>query len=289
MSGRNSIADTSTVSSPLGNLLPDMRRRGVRGGIIPKHRALINYKISPAIFLFNILVLPLLLVGAMLLLLNPLFAAWNVFFESMRGALDLPGAVAVKTYEVLGPVSFSIPYLTTGAQWPDGNTWWISTVVTAALLLVSFFLPNRFLPLAYFLRAIVGIQATALVYFSVSGGPFPYQLPEYMAGLLAAGCALLVITPMLFGLTFYIFNIPWRKKLLLTVLALAHLALLLPMQALLHAYIIHYASLMMMPVLFFIFGLLLDILVLMAFYSWGMSWPPARDTDHDSPKRGPHP
>lgn len=289
MSGRASIANTSAVSNPLSTLLPDMRRRGVRGGIIQKHRAFINFKISPAIFLFNILVLPLLWVGVLLLLLNPLFAAWNVFFEFMRGTLDLPGAVAVKTYEMLEAVSFNIPYLTVGAEWPDGRMWWTSAFVTAALLIVSFFLPNRFLPLAYFLRAMVGIQATSLVYFGFASGPFPYHLPEYMAGLLAAGCALLVMTPMLFGLTFYIFNIPWRKKLLLTGLVLAHLALLLPMQALLHAYIIHHASLMMMPVLFFVFGLLLDILVLMAFYSWGMSWPPAGDVDHDSPRRGPHP
>lgn len=289
MNGRASLAGASTVSTPATSLPPDMRCRGARGGIIPKHRAFINFKISPAAFLFSILVLPLLWAGALLLLLNPLFAAWNLFFEFMRGALDLPGAVAVRTYEILGAVSFNIPYLSTPAQWPDGRTWWTSAGVTAALLIVSFFLPGRFLPLAYFLRAIVGIQATALVYFTVSDGPFPYHLPEYMASLLAAGSALLVITPLLFGLTFYIFNIPWRKKMLLTVLVLAHLAILLPMQALLHAYLIHHASLMMMPVLFFVFGLLLDILVLVAFYSWGMSWPPARDAAHDSPRRGPHP
>jgi hypothetical protein len=44
-----------------------------------------------------------------------------------------------------------------------------------------------------------------------------------------------------------------------------------PLQALAHAYILH-QSLLFMPVLFLLFGMPLQILVVVSFYSWGMSW-----------------
>ena len=40
-----------------------------------------------------------------------------------------------------------------------------------------------------------------------------------------------------------------------------------------HVWLIHQGSLLLQPVLFLVFGLLVEILVLVAFYGWGMSWP----------------
>jgi hypothetical protein len=39
----------------------------------------------------------------------------------------------------------------------------------------------------------------------------------------------------------------------------------------LHVYLLH-GSVLFMPVLYFVFGPFLDILVFIGFYSWGMSW-----------------
>jgi hypothetical protein len=47
---------------------------------------------------------------------------------------------------------------------------------------------------------------------------------------------------------------------------------LLPLQAAVHAWIIHRGSFLTLPVLFFLFGPLLDVFVYVALYGWGMSW-----------------
>lgn len=51
-----------------------------------------------------------------------------------------------------------------------------------------------------------------------------------------------------------------------------HLWILIPMQYVAHAYLIHTFSLLYMPVLFLMFGLMIDVFVFIAFYAWGMSW-----------------
>ena len=46
----------------------------------------------------------------------------------------------------------------------------------------------------------------------------------------------------------------------------------LPLQILLQAAVLH-TSILFMPVLYIVFGLPVDVLIILAFYSWGMSWP----------------
>jgi hypothetical protein len=55
-------------------------------------------------------------------------------------------------------------------------------------------------------------------------------------------------------------------------LIVGHLVVLLPLQAVVHAWIIHRASLLSMPLLFLLFGVLLILFVYVALYGWGMSW-----------------
>jgi hypothetical protein len=52
---------------------------------------------------------------------------------------------------------------------------------------------------------------------------------------------------------------------------MAHLAVLTPLQYLTHIYIISRGSSLFMPVLYIMFGLLPQVGVFIAFYSWGMS------------------
>jgi len=60
---------------------------------------------------------------------------------------------------------------------------------------------------------------------------------------------------------------------------LVHLAVFLPLQAVVHAYVIYRGSLLTMPVLFLVFGVLLDVFVYVALYGWGMSWRSASALD----------
>lgn len=61
----------------------------------------------------------------------------------------------------------------------------------------------------------------------------------------------------------------WRT---VTLLARVHLALFVPLQYLAHALLQHRGSLLFMPLLFWMLGLPLDILVLVALFSWAASW-----------------
>jgi hypothetical protein len=47
--------------------------------------------------------------------------------------------------------------------------------------------------------------------------------------------------------------------------------LFIPLQYLLHAWLLH-CSILFMPVLYFVCGPFLDVLIFVCFYSWGMSW-----------------
>ena len=71
---------------------------------------------------------------------------------------------------------------------------------------------------------------------------------------------------------YYIFDFSLIRKIFLTVLIMVHLAVFTPLHYLVQLYIIARFSLVFMPVLYTVFGLLLEVMVFIAFYSWGMSW-----------------
>jgi hypothetical protein len=52
---------------------------------------------------------------------------------------------------------------------------------------------------------------------------------------------------------------------------MTHLALFLPLQVLCQALFLQ-KTVLFMPVLYIVFGLPVNILIIVAFYSWGMSW-----------------
>jgi hypothetical protein len=61
------------------------------------------------------------------------------------------------------------------------------------------------------------------------------------------------------------------KKAFLTAITMIHLALFLPFQVLLQALFLQ-KTVMFMPMLYIIFGMPINILIIVAFYSWGMTW-----------------
>jgi hypothetical protein len=81
-----------------------------------------------------------------------------------------------------------------------------------------------------------------------------------------------VLSPFLVAFTFHIFDFLLWQKFAMGALLLGHLAVLLPLQAAVHTWVIYRASLLAMPMMFLIFGVLLDVFVYVALYGWGMSW-----------------
>ena len=78
--------------------------------------------------------------------------------------------------------------------------------------------------------------------------------------------------PLVLAMIYFIFDFSLLRKLGLTLVVMLHLAVLIPFQFVIHAYIIHRFSLLFMPILFMLFGLLLEVSVGIAFYGWAMSW-----------------
>jgi len=154
---------------------------------------------------------------------------------------------------------------------PSSETWWLTCALTVAMFAASFFLPSKLIPVIYLLRGILLVPATALLYFLFLPARFPHTPDSYMQGLVTAGIALISTVPLLFGLTYYIFDFGLLKKAFLTAITMTHLALFLPLQILLQALFLQ-KTVLFMPVLYIIFGMPINILIIIAFYSWGMTW-----------------
>ena len=244
-----------------------LRFRGYAGGVIAPHRALLTLprKIPDLIMA---LLLSIIVLTGWLSFLPTIPSLWQAMLTWWIEALQLEASVASHPYKIGSYLFANVPYIQMTAGVPDCFIWSLSLFVTA----IIFYLPQQYLPFVYLLRAAAIIQAMALSYFALFPAYYSYNLDNYHMGMMSAGLVLISTVPILFGFAYYIFDFTIRKKLLLTFLLMAHLCLFIPMQYLLQAYLLHHFSLLFMPILFFLLGLPLDILILIAFYSWGMSW-----------------
>ena len=270
-SGRPFAPLPDAEAIPLAERLAEITRRGVHGTRIQPHRAFLRLEFSRARFIAAaILPVPLCLGWVYA---NPWIVAWwIVAIERSRRALALPGETTMALY-AWGPLlRLAIPVLSVASSPPSRPVWIATAIVTAVAAIGTFALPERFLPLAFVIRAVVFVQSTALAYFYFIPERFPYAVADYTMGGLWVGFILVAAVPLLFGLTFYIFDFGIHIEIGLTLLVMLHLAVLLPFQYVLHAYLLHHFSLLLMPVLFTFFGLVIEVLICIALYGWGVSW-----------------
>jgi len=219
---------------------------------------------------------PLFLTGLFtsvwLMLLPEMCRFWQAALIRGSEMLALPADIALAPFQVTSHFRLDIPYPRMEALVPDSRTWWVTAGVTIILCAASFLLPARFTPLTYMLRGVLLIQATALGYFAYAPARFPHTPTSYLEGLMGYAIALISFTPTLFGATYYIFDFGFWRKFAVTMMTMLHLSIFLPMQILLHALILKH-SILFMPVLYIILGLPVEVLIIIGFYSWGMSWP----------------
>jgi hypothetical protein len=234
------------------------------------HRALAHFRLGPlnlvtAISLFVCFSL------IWLLLLPRICRFWAVVLEFGIRVLPLRAEIGLAHHHLTQFINFDIPFLRMEPVLPSAAVWGLTCLVTIALFATSFFLSDNLIPVMYLLRGILLVPATALLYFVFLAARFPHTPDSYMEGLMTAGIALISVIPLLFGLTYYIFDFGLPKKALLTTIAMTHLALFLPLQILLQGLFLQ-KTVLFMPVLYIIFGLPVNILIIVAFYSWGMTW-----------------
>lgn len=245
-------------------------QRGHRGGIIPVHRALSRFVLHPSDLITSFL-LALGFCLAWVLLLSPVCRFWRYVLFTGLHYLPLRAELGTTPHWLTSYIHFDVPYLRIDSALPSAPLWWLVTVATGFILAVSYLLPPNEIPFAYLLRLLVALQATSLLYFAIMPANFPHTASGYMESVATFGLALISAVPALFGATYFIFNFGLPKKAFLTLITMCHLALFMPLQMLLHGLVLQ-ISVVFMPVIYIAFSIGLDVLIIIAFYSWGMSW-----------------
>ncbi len=270
----------TTAPAPRTQFDPEVeRRRGWRGGPIRTHRAFaaihLRWQDVAGNFLLSAAGVALWIKGV-----PALATLWARLFAFWSEALGWHAPVIRVAQHFSHVVQFAVPYVAVPAGPPD-TTYWPSALITLVAFLASFFLPENALPWSYLLRALVILQATALVYFAVAAARFPHDLSGYTVSMLVFGALFIGLVPVILGFTFYLFDFSWGQKLALTAVTMGYLAVFIPFQYMLQVYVLHH-SILLMPVLYFAFGPFLDVLVFVCFYSWGISWQSRRRISHSA-------
>ena len=246
------------------------RFRGHRGGVIRMHRALAQFRLgrmnlATAISLF--MLCSMIWIAALPLVVR----FWTRVLT--LGLQYLPLAARLEIIEHHYKfLTLKIPCLRMEPVLPSLKIWGLSCVAAVLLLVVTFRLPKHLTPVIYLLRAILLVHGSALFYFAIWPSRFPHTPDSYMEALLLSGIGIISVVPLLFGLTYYIFDFGLLRKASLTFLTMAYLSVFVPFQFLLQALVLQ-KTILFMPLLYIIFGMPLDVLLIIAFYSWGMTWP----------------
>ena len=251
----------------LTRALDESRFRGHRGGLIARHRSLVMEPRSRGKVAGSVLLMVATL-AIWVLIFDPVTIVWAYLLDFWQGVFGMGGYALRIEYEL----GLKFPYVGFPSALPTFGLWILGALVTAALFIGSLFVPRRFLPIASGLRVIAFFQAGAQVFFAFWPEAFPYDGAGYVHGMLIAGLAFISLIPILLALTFYVFDLGWRRKLALTAIVMVHQIVFVPLQFMAHAVVIYYLSVQFLPLLFFVFGLPLNVLIFIALYGWGVSW-----------------
>ena len=243
--------------------------RGHRGGVISMHRALTHFRLRP----MNLVISLSLLVcfsWIWVLLLPSLCRFWRGCLTLSLQWLPIHGSLELAEHRYHS-YQLDVPYLRIYSVLPGLWMWAVACGVTLLLFAATFWLPKKMVPLIYLGRGILLVHASSLFYFAIWPMSFPHAPDSYMEALVNSGIGLITVIPLLFALTYYIFDFGLWKKALLTALTMTHLTLFLPFQVVLQALVLQ-KTLLFMPLLYIVFGMPLNVLLIIAFYSWGMTW-----------------
>lgn len=156
----------------------------------------------------------------------------------------------------------------------------LTGVLTAAAVIAAFastyWMGDRLVPLKYLVRTLCVVQASALLFFMFVPSLFPYTVGGHLDAMLESGYYLMLALPTLLAVGYVILRLPLHRKLLDPLLLLAYFAVMLPHKALLHVLVLQHFSVLFMPLLYLCFGLLFDLMLFVALYSWLVSLAPRR-------------
>ena len=246
-----------------------LRYGNAKGSIIPMHHAFKTLHLG-SVSRMSAVVLPVFFSAFLWLFLPSIMNLWDhIFFFWMQNIYG--SGVGYAPVNILGQ-DLSIPYPLLDADAPSEIFVHRNLAVCIVAFFITLLISKRLAPFTYFTRAILLIQASASIDRMVSADFFPYTLKGYIVDAMIECTYMLFLIPILLGAVYYIFDFaPW-KKILLTLMILGYFFITIPCQYMLHAYIIHEGTLLFLPLMYMMFGTLIDVLMFISLYSFGMSW-----------------
>jgi len=239
------------------------------GSSIPQHHSMRRVAFTPALLL-SIVAIPVVL-DFLLVHFNPLIIQlWQIIFDFWLSKLSLPGSVDTISFKLFG-VDVPVAFPDVPADAPSGTMWWVSLVIGLIIFVGSFYFSKAYLPLAYFLRLVIFLIFTSHIFFAMHPD-FEYDVSSLIAGNLFLSYKMLLLIPWIMALTYNIFDFSFIKKCAISCLVVGYLIIFLPFQYVMQVFIVNKMSLLYLPVLHLLFSSLVDILLFMALYSWGLSW-----------------
>ena len=148
---------------------------------------------------------------------------------------------------------------------------WVTALLSVFGLAASTAMKGVSLPLKYPLRIICVVRLVAVAYFFLLPGSFPYTIVRHSEELMTIGYVVMLATPVMLSVGYYLLNQSLWIKLAYTAVILLFFAVMIPHQVLAHAFILQHVSVLFMPVLYICFGAVFDALVFVALYSWAAS------------------
>lgn len=263
---------SSIISEKTGDIQEAARRAGWRGGTILAHRGLRIMPHEHWQLRISLLLGPVAALAVLAAMPRVILPFWNAVERLLCGALTPAVAVVTKPYTLPWHMVLAIAVPRLAAAGPGPAAWPVVMILAALALLTGYLLRRRYLPLALALFTLAIVVLIGALAFTPVLAPFPYVLTRYTQSMLLMGLVLMFVTPLMLMVIYYPLDFSFPKKLVLTALCVVWLAVALPCQYCLQAVVVHDLGLMALPTLFLLTGLLLDIMGLVALYSWGMSW-----------------
>lgn len=233
------------------------------------HRAITPLKVTPWL-MAQAVVLPLLLCGLLLWARPLLLDFWRNCILFWSGGLDVPFLRSTQLNEA-GQYALILSGAGDAAPLPTRGIMLVTAVITVIAFFLSLRMKQQTLPLKYPVRIVCAVQFVALVYFWFTPSVFPYTIARHSEELLTIGYVVILATPVMLAMGYYILNQSLLAKLGYTMLILGFLVLMVPHQVLVQALIMQHLSVLFMPVLYICFGAVFDALVFVALYSWAAS------------------
>jgi len=251
-------------------LVKRWRYRGHTGRLIRRHRALRSLDVQTS-SITHPLALTVGFVALVVLSRNFVTSGWAGILKFWCASTGVYVAVQMKSVAAIGTFSYQIPALRLQSPPPTSETLSASLMLVCVSMLFAYILFRRFLPLCYLIWAIGSIQISSLLFFYFLPTAFPYDIGMHVASSLEMALILMAVIPNLLMVAYYPLNFSLLRKIGLTVLMLGMVGICAPHLYACHIVIMHYFSVLYMPVLFTVFGVLPMILMIIAIYGWGMS------------------